>query len=161
MAAAAGRKIRVKVSGAAAAFVDEACTNSGDNKTYQITNAAKRVWDRSVTVTVKKDAVAQSATLYTLNRLSGKITFAADQGAGVITVSGSYLPMSLAAEAKSWRLSFLGVNAEDTTFEDNDVTRLQARADVSGQLGRWWVDGYFHDALAAGDPVVAEMFLDG
>lgn len=161
MAAAAGRKIRVKVSAAATAFTDEACTNSGDNLTYQITNAVKRVWDRAATITVKKDAVTQLATLYTLNRLSGKITFGVSQGAGVITVSGSYLPMSLAAEAKSWRLAFIGRNAEDPAFGDDDVTRLQVRQDINGQLGRWWIDGYFHDALNAGDPIVAEMFLDG
>lgn len=163
MPAQAGRKIRIKTSGAAIAFTDEACTNSGDNLTYQITNAAKRVWDRAATITVKKDTVVQSATLYTLNRLSGKITFGVSQGAGVITVSGSYLPMSLVAEARSWRLAFLGNNAEETEFIDDDVVRKQVRQDVNGQLGRWWIDTYFHDHMQAADPVpfVAEMFLDG
>lgn len=161
MAAAAGRKIRIKVSSAAVSFTGEAFTNSGDNKTYQITNAAKRVWERAATITVKKDAVVQSPTLYTLNRLSGKVTFTADQGAGVITADGSYLPMSLAAEANRWRLAFLGANADVSIFTDDDVKRLQMRQDVSGTLGRWWVDAYFHDVLTAGDPIVLEMFLDG
>lgn len=161
MAAAAGRKIRIKTSGAGASFTDEACTNSGDNMTYQITDAAKRVWDRAATITVKKDTVVQSATLYTLNRLSGKITFGVSQGAGVITVTGTYLPMSLVAEAKSWRLAFLGINADETEFTDDNVVRKQVRQDVSGQLGRWWIDSYFYDAINNETIFCAEMFLDG
>lgn len=151
----------MKVSSAPVAFVTEATTNAGDNLRYQITNAAKRVWDRSATISVYKDAVLQAASLYTVNRLSGRITFLASQGASVITVSGSYLPMSLAAEAKMVSLSFGAENADRSTFEDNDVVRMQVQRDCSGRLGRWEIDTYFRDALAAGDPVVLELFLDG
>jgi hypothetical protein len=157
----ASRKVRVKVSGAPVAFTTEATTNAGDNLNYQITNAAKRVWDRSATISVFKDAVLQSDTLYTVNRLSGRITFLASQGASVITVSGSYLPMSLAAEAKMVALSFIAENEDESTFEDDDVVRMQVQRDCSGRLGRWEIDEYFRDALVAGDPVVLELFLDG
>jgi hypothetical protein len=102
MPGVAGRKALVKVAGAAVAFVTEACTNSGDSKTYQITNAIKRVWDPTIAITVFYNAVLQAANTYTINRLTGKITFAVAQGASAVTVTGSYLPLSNAVRAKSF-----------------------------------------------------------
>src|SRR4051812_46037032 len=108
MSGVAGRKALVKITGDAVAFVNEACTDSGDHLTYQITSAAKQVWDPTVAIVVKKDGVAASSALYTLNRLTGRITFLiALNPAIVITVSGSYLPTSVAAGCRQygWSLS--------------------------------------------------------
>src|SRR3954452_186344 len=103
MSAIAGRKGLIKVSGVGVAFVGEATTKVTANTVYQITNATKRGWDRAAAITVKKDGVAQAAALYTLNRLTDTVTFLADiGGAPVVTLDGTYLPLSNAAEAKSF-----------------------------------------------------------
>jgi len=159
MTAIAGRKAAVKVSGAPVAFTGEATTKLVANTVYQITNAAKQTWDRALPITVKKDGVSQAATLYTLNRLTGTVTFLADiGGAPVVTVDGSYLPLSLAAEAKQFNYDILAQLLEDSQFGDTDVTRVQGLQDVQGTIGRWYsVDTYFGDALVAGVPVVIEF----
>lgn len=109
-----GRKALVKVSGAGVAFLDEATTKVTANTVYQITDAAKRVWDRSATITVEVDAdgagaggfVVAAASTYTVNRLTGTITFNADQGVdAIVRVDGTYLPLSTAAEGRSDRKS--------------------------------------------------------
>ena len=161
MSGKSGRRAQVKVSGAAVTFTTEATTTVTANTVYQITDATKRVWDPTAAITVYKDAVSQSPTLYTINRLTGTITFTADQGASVITVSGSYLPLSLAAEAKEYSYDRTAQMLEDNAFGDSDVTRVMGLQDVSGTIGRWWsVDTYFTDALLAGNPVVIEFWSD-
>src|SRR4051812_21765948 len=96
----AGRKALVKVTGAPVAFAGEATTDSGDHQTYQITNAAKRVWDRATTLVVKVAAVV-TVESYTFNRLTGKVTFATvNAGRGAVTLDGAYLPLSVAIGAK-------------------------------------------------------------
>ncbi|MGH9424580.1 MAG: hypothetical protein ACRD3J_31695 [Thermoanaerobaculia bacterium] len=159
MTAIAGRLAAVKVSGAPVAFTGEATTTLVANTTYQITNAVKRTWDMTVAITVKKDGVAQSAALYTLNRLTGTVTFLADIGVGhTITVDGSYLPLSLAAEAKQFSYTLSAQLLEDNQFGDTDITRVLGPQDCAGSLSRWQgVDTYFTDALLAGNPVVIEF----
>ena len=162
-----GKRGLVKVTGAAVPFTGEATTKITANTVYQITNAARRILDRTAAITVKKDGVTQSATLYSLNRLTGTVTFTADQGGtAVITLDGSYLPTSNAAEAKSFshKLSkdLLKSTSYDSAVADSGFHRKEAgMSDASGTLGQWAsVDRYFETALIQGDPVVIEMWSD-
>lgn len=159
MAATAGKKVRVKISGAPIAFVTEATTNSGDSKTYQITNAIKRVWDPSVAITVFYNAVLQPASSYTLNRLTGQITFAIAQGASAVTVTGSYLPLTTIAEGKSFSASTKGMNLEDVAFGDTDITRVQNQRTCSGAIGQWFLDSTFLTAFLTLAVVVVEISI--
>lgn len=157
----AGRKAQVKVSGGAVAFAGEATTTKVANTVYQITNAAKQVWDPSAAITVKANGVVADPSTYDVNRLIGQITFHADQGAAVITLDGSYLPLSLAAEAKQYSFTLSTAMLEDNQFGDDDVTRVAGLTDVQGSIGRWYsIDTYFEDALVAGLPVVLEFWTD-
>jgi hypothetical protein len=159
----AGKSASVRIPGAATAFTAEATTKLVANTVYQITNASRRVLDRTAAITVKKDGVAQAATLYTLNRLTGTVTFLADiGGAAVVTMDGSYLPMSAAAEARSFNLSTRKNHGEDSAFGDTYVTRVATLLDCDGSLGAWQsVDVFFRDALIFGAPVVLEFSRDG
>lgn len=155
-----GRKALVKVSGTSTAMTAEATTNTGDNKTYQITATAKRVIDPTATITVKVGGIT-TAESYTLNRLVGKITFAlVDAGRAAVTVDGNYLPMSNAAQAKEYSWTLEAENAEDTEFQDVWKTRVQALLNFSGSLGKWYVDGYFIDALRNDDIKMLEIYAD-
>lgn len=161
MAGKSGKKAQVKVSGAATAFTDEATTEVTADTVFQITDTAKRVWDRTATITVKVDTVTQASSLYTLNRLTGTVTFLSAIGAAaVVTVSGSYLPLSTAAEAKSYRYSVNGVVASKAAFGASWDTNLAGIKNVAGSLSEWHdpADTYFTDALVAGSPVVIEFW---
>lgn len=166
MAATAGKKVRVKLSGAAVAFTNEATTNAGDNKTYQITNAVKRVFDPQLAVVVQRSidsGVSWGAAVgaYTLNRLTGTIVFAVAIGAPDLIrfASGSYLPMTTIARGKSFTLSTKGVNKEDVVFGDTDITRQQLQRTCSGAIGMWWLDNSFNLVFNALAVVLVEIAL--
>lgn len=166
MPGVAGRRALVKVVGAAVAFVTEATTDAGDHLTYQITNPLKQIWDPTVAVLVYVGGVLQASTLYTLDRLTGRIIFTVSQGAGVVTVSGSYRPTSIAVRGKGYSWSLQATLAEDNDYDqvntDNGFQRkLQMHLDISGSVAaKFSSDGYFRDALLNDALVVLEFFPD-
>lgn len=153
--AVAGKKALVKVSGAAVGMTAEATTASG-NITYQITNAAKRVLSLSGTVTVKDGGVA-TVEAYTLNRLTGTITFGSAT-ARTITVDADYLPMATAAEAHEYSYSLTAANSEVPRFGDNYQRRIGGMKDISGSLSLWHANSDYIDILTGDDPVVLEFY---
>jgi hypothetical protein len=157
MSATAGKLVRLKMSGAAVAFVTEACTDTGDGKTYQITNAAKRVLDPTASISVYYNGVLKPASSYTLNRLAGTITFASAPGALAVTVTGSYLPMTTIAEGKSFSFATKTTTLEDVAFGDTDITRAVIEKMASGTIGMAWLDNAFHAAFVAGGQLVVEI----
>jgi hypothetical protein len=164
--AIAGRKAQVKVAGALVAFTNEPTTAVTPLVDYQVTNAAKRVWDRAMTPTVQVSTdggttyPTASATLYSINRLTGTVTFSpALTGTPLVRVSGSYLPLSVVAEASEYSYSLTAKNADYPRLGDVYATRVQTLKDVSGSLSRWYAaDPYFTNALTAETPVLLEFY---
>lgn len=167
MGGIAGRKALVKVTGAPVAFTAEATTNSGDNQTYQITNAAKRVWDRATALVVKVGGVV-TVEQYTFNRLTGKVTFATvNAGRAAVTLDGAYLPLSIAIGAQQYSYALSRAALVDTDFDtvntNNGFLSYAAGVspDVEGSIGRrLTVDMVLRNQLLAGDPVVVQIFSD-
>jgi hypothetical protein len=162
----AGRKALVKVTGAPVVFAGEATTDSGDHQTYQITNAAKRVWDRN-TLLVVKVAGVPTVESYTFNRLTGKVTFATvNAGRAAVTLDGAYLPLSVAIGSKNYSYSLMKQALVDTDFDGANSnggfnTYQTGLFDVEGSIGRRiTADTSMRDALLAGDPVVIQLFAD-
>lgn len=155
--ATAGKKALVKVSGTAVAMVAEACGTT-DTITYQVTSAAKRVLSRTGTVTVKDGGVA-TAEAYTLNRLTGTVTFGSAQ-ARTITIDADYLPMATAAEAHEYSYTLTSQNHEVPRFGDNYQRRIAGQRDISGSLSLWHANTDYIDMLTdSGDePVVLEFY---
>lgn len=166
MPGVAGRRALVKVIGAAVAFVTEATTDAGDHLTYQITNPIKRIWDPTIAILVYVGGVQQASTLYKLDRLTGRIIFTASQGAGVVTVSGSYRPTSIAVRGKGYSYSLQSQLVADNDYDqvntDNGFQRkVQVMLDVSGSVvAKFSGDPYFRDALLNDTLVVCEFFPD-
>lgn len=156
----------MKVSGSAVSFTDEATTADGARIRYQITDTVKRVWDPTVAVVVERDTGggfgAVASTEYTLNRLTGTVVFGVAQAVGTaIRVDGSYLPLSTAAEAKSYTWELVGTNADAGVFGDDWMKRVQIRRDVRGTIGQWRsTDAFFETQLLAGNPVVLQFYAD-
>lgn len=161
MPALAGRKALVRVAAAPVLFADEATTGDGTDTIYTIANAVKNCWDPTAAITVKVNGVTAGATTYTIERLVGRVTFAASQGAGVVTVSGSYLPLATAAGCKSFSIARDRTLIDVSAFGDDWKRSIGGMLNVSGSLGLWYQsDAYFFDAMDAGAPVVLEFFAD-
>lgn len=163
--AIAGKKALVKVSGSAVAFTNEPTTADETLKVFQITDQTKRVWDRKSNITVEESTdngtTWSAASGYSLDRLAGKVIFATAQAAGTqIRVSGSYLPLSIAAECKEYSYSLQGDNQDASSFGADFIKRKQGLKDISGSLSQWYVDTYFKDALTSGEPIVLEIYAD-
>lgn len=157
MAELAGKSVLLKISGAPVTMTGEATTSAGDNKTYQITNAAKQVVDFASTLTVLESGSATTDS-YVFDYLSGRVVFdAADAGRGPITVTGKYLPMTTAAYANSVSRSETCSLGDATVFQDTHRHRIPLLKSASGTLTQIDVtDDTYIDALVAGKPIVIE-----
>jgi hypothetical protein len=154
-----GYLARVKVSGTATAMTDEPTTATG-NISYQITNAAKRVL--TLETIVVEDGGVPTVEDYTIDRLNGIILFESAV-ARVITVTGNYFPMSVAAEANEFSLNLSANNNDVTRFiDDGYIRREQGLKSADGSISEFYlVDAYFANKLISGDPVVLELYPDG
>jgi hypothetical protein len=157
--AKSGYLARLRVSGAPVAFADQT-TETTDNQTYRIIDPIRRVLDRDLPVTVEVGGVVTGET-YELNRLNGEVTFAtADAGRAAVTITGSFLPMADAGEAREYSYSIEASNEDATVFGDRWRRRQQAGKDASGSLSRFHVDDAFTNVLYDGTPIVIEFSLD-
>lgn len=155
MAELAGRSVVLKISGAAVAMAGEA-TDTIDNITYQIVNAAKQVIDWNTALTVLDGGIA-TVEDYTVNYLNGKIIFETIDITRVITVTGAYLPMSTVAYANSVSTTKTADLADASVFGNEYKTRKPLLKSASGTLTSIDVtDETYIDALLAGDPIVFE-----
>jgi hypothetical protein len=157
MAELAGKDVTIKISGAATSMTGEATTTE-DDQVYQIAAATKRVLDKDTAPTVLDDGV-ETEESYTVNYLSGKITFEdVDEERGPITVTGKYLPMTTAAYANdmshSRNCDLLDANKFGLTHK-NRIAGLKSASGVLGHIDL--TDTTYITALEAGDPVVIEI----
>lgn len=162
MARFSGAYCNVKLSGTAVPTTGEATTDVGGlHTTYQITNAAHQVLDRTAAVTVKKNGVAQSAALYTVDRLFGRVTFgSALLGTDTVTIDASYLPMTSVAAAMGAEISVNKATIDATTFASlGDTERAHGLRDANGTVERFTqLDHLFSAPLAAGTVMVVEFW---
>ena len=145
MAALAGKAGAIYVwdGNASTTFTDEACTNSGDNTTYYITDDTKRYWDDGTTVTVEVDAVPETA--FTAVYAGGRITFDTPlTGTEAVTVSGKYYTMEQQGGFTNWSLDQSSNLADSTAFEGNGwKTFLPTIGEFSVSAERHWFNGEF------------------
>lgn len=157
--ARAGYLARVRISGIAVAMADQP-TATTDNQVYRITDPARRVLDREAPITVLVGGAATGET-YEINRLTGEVIFdTADAARGAVTVSGSFLPLADAAEAREYSYSIEASNEDATRFGDIYRRRQQAGKDASGSISRFHVDQAFTEIMMDGRVVVLEFSID-
>ena len=163
----AGKKALVKVTGAPLDFTAEECSTS-DDTTYTIDDAAKKYWDRDTPVQVFEDGIAVNPATdpYQIIRLTGQVVFDnADALRGAITVTGKYLPVSVAAGARAYSFELSQAVLDDSDFDtagtDGHTRKLAGLKNVSGSIGRRFrVEAGMTDLLLAGDPVILEFYSD-
>jgi hypothetical protein len=164
--AIAGLRAQVRVSGPPVAFSSEATTADAGRIRYRIDDVGKGVWGRTAPVEVRRSTDGASTldpvagAEYALDRLAGTVVFHTPQASGtVVQVSGEYLPLSVAAEAREFSYTLSGNSQEASRFGDAYTRRAQGLRDVTGSLSQWTTaERYFEDALTAGEPLVLEFY---
>lgn len=112
----AGYQATIKKVGTSTAMTDEA-TTLVSGKTYQITNAAKRIINRTVNVVVEDNAVDHTADVESIDYLFGKVTFkSAYTVTGPVTVTGEYYPTVALGTAQSYTLTQSAEPIDTTDF---------------------------------------------
>ena len=88
-------------------------------KTYEITNAAKRVINRTFSpINVFDNAVNANAEVLNFDYLFGRVTFKASYTViGPVTITGQYYPMVQLAKANSFSLTQSADAVDTTDFE--------------------------------------------
>lgn len=111
----AGYQATIKKTGTTTAFTAEAATLV-TGKTYQITDVTKRIWDRTVPVVVKDNAVTVSAAnILSIDYLYGIVVFVSGYTVtGPVTLGGSYLATAIIGCTNSYTLT-QKANAIDIT----------------------------------------------
>jgi hypothetical protein len=129
----AGHHAIIYASGTAATLTNEVCTNLSAHKVYQITAASKQVLSPTYAVTTNGTGA------FTVNRLTGTLTFAADQTANEpITLTGKYLPMGQLLYAKDFSLSMKIKAVETTPFGQNYQSLARGLNDANGTIGTFY-----------------------
>lgn len=157
MAELAGRAVQIRVGGTPVAMTDEACAEvGGDDRTYQIVNMAKQVIDWNTPVLVEESGAATTESFH-VNHVMGAVVFdVADPTRGAVTISGAYIPMSVAAYGESYSRQMACDAIAADSFGATHKKRIPGQLSASGTLTNIDVtDSIYIPALAAG-PVVIE-----
>jgi hypothetical protein len=110
----AGYLAKLKKMGTSTVMTTEACALVS-GKTYQISNSAKRIWDRSAVVTVFDNAVDHTSDVEAVDYLFGTITFKATYTVtGAVTITGKYFPTADLAKWQSYTLTQTAEAIKDT-----------------------------------------------
>lgn len=161
----AGRKSVVKVMGTPTALTTEPTASAGDNLNYQIANVAKRVLDPTAAITVLVGGSPVAATTYTLDRLTGRVTFAVAL-VRTVTITGTYVPTNVAARSNAYDLTMSAPSMDDTDWDtattDGGFTRKQrGMAEASGTIsGKFDINNTFRTNFINDDLVLLEFFPD-
>ena len=136
--ATAGNSAKLYRSGTSTSMTAEA-TTLVTGKTYRITNAAKRMLDPSVAVTVDDGGVPiASANIQSIDYLHGIIVL--DSGytpSGAVTVDANYLPLSQIADVYTTSITTTVTMLDDTVYEDTAVSRKAGLKDISGSFSAY------------------------
>lgn len=146
------------------AFTNEAMTDSGDHKTYTITNPLKRYLDKSVPVVVQTSPDGTTWTTitsgFTLFWVNARVVFAAAQPPtlSVRLASGNYFPYAQLGEAYSVECSFKDDLVDVTPFNTSG-TKTFLPTLLSGEVkcSDWWVNQAMVNHLVARDLLIVSF----
>ncbi len=147
-----------KADGVSTTFTDETTTADAAKLRYRITNAAKRYWDDSAAVTVKKNGVTQSNG-FTLEMAGGVVVFTAALTSEVILVSGKYFTVAQMATFFDWKLDIERDTKDVTTFASNGWKEsLSTLIGWSASAEGYWADGSF--LAMVGNRIILVLYVD-
>jgi hypothetical protein len=162
MTASASYTSSIKKSGISTAFTGETMSNTTGNS-FRIDDVNKRIFDRDATFTFYEDAVAiLESDIVKVDYLFGTVEFATAK-TGVVTVDGSYMPVTDIAGAKDYTLNIgstiLDVTDLATTNSNGGYrTKKYGLLDASVSLTRFDdISQTFYNVLTNRETVVIEI----
>ncbi len=160
--AKAGKNALIKIfnNDAPTTFTDEATTTT-DSKNYTITNTSKAIWDPFYTVVVK-DGGTPTVESYTVNRLTGTITFGTATSR-TITVSGKYLTLLTQTAIHEFTFSISADILDNTEFYQNNgyTSKQRGLLDVSFSFNRYTSNSpSLEGALIAAPYFMVDIYSD-
>lgn len=153
-----GYSALVKAQSSAIAITNEP-TTSGDNKSYQITNAAKRILDFDTPLVVKDGGVPVMG--YSISRINGTVTFPTS-ATRVITITGAYVTLATVAEASEFAFDGITETGDATVFSETNRKYLPTLNSATATITQFYdVDGFFLGVLFDRAIKVVELYADG
>ena len=164
----AGYVATLKKASASTPTADEATTQVGTSKSYQITDATHRLLDVNTPIVVSDGGVDKTTEVESIDFLNGIVTFlAAYAPTGAITVDGAYLSLTPIAGAKSFTLTQTAATKDTTdmpTAQANDGWKTfdYGLKTVSLEMGGTYkVTNGFVQALQDRENIYVEINPDG
>ncbi len=144
----AGYLATVKRSGTPTVFSSETMSTDGSTvaNRFQIADATKEIWDRSVVPTMREagSSVSAGTTISSTNisridYLFGRVTFGTTL-APVVRVAGTFMPVAKIIGAKEYTLAQVGDALDNTEFDSTSLgirTRQIGLLDVNITINKW------------------------
>lgn len=132
----AGKDAQIYLTGTSTSMSSESMTDAGDGTTYQIDDAAKNIFDPSVTFTVSDGGGTVSASDYTIRYLVGVVEFDSAP-TDPVTIDGSYLPKYTILEGFEQSVDYAKELYDTTRFGDDGMRRgSEGPLEVTGDFGQ-------------------------
>jgi hypothetical protein len=146
-----------KTYGTSTTFTDEATTANGDKTRYTISDSAKRYWDDSSAIVVKKNTVVQT-TGFHIEYPGGVVVFDSALTSEVITVSGKYFTVEQCAGFFNWKLDPKNELKDVTVFGDTWKKQEVTLKGWSASAEGYWADETYLTLL--GTKVILVLYVD-
>jgi hypothetical protein len=164
----AGYVCDLKKGGTPTAVTAGATTNTS-GKTYRLNDAAKRVIDRTASITVKDGGSAiAGSNIESYDYLFGTVTFISSYTVGgAITMDYTYIPMANIASAQSFTLTQTADAIDDTDFDAAQANSGHRTYDAGLKTVSLDISGIYNatnawrTALASRGVIMCEINPDG
>ena len=149
-------------------FTNEAMSEPlADNLLFQVTNAAKSMWDDTAVTTVQRDQgtgtwIAATAGTYEIDYAIGRVRFLTALGASeAVRVSGKYFTKTKVAGAKEWSLDIERSIEDDTEFGSAWETGVAVLGKGAGSVKLNWQNAAWMTQIASTTPrLVLALYTD-
>lgn len=148
-------------------MTNEAMTDSGDHKTFNVTNAAHQCWDKTQAFTVQTapDGVTWTTvtTGFTINYPIGQVVFAVAVSGATPSCrisAGFYFPFAFLGFSKNFEIVVNNTNLDVTAFTSPATqwkTYIPGVNDTTVKLNNWWIDNTFLSHLNNADLLVLQL----
>jgi hypothetical protein len=155
----AGYVVQLRLGGTPVAMAAEACTFVS-GKTYQITNAAKRIINYLTTLTVFDNAIDKTAFVQSVDYLNGTVTFLASYTVvGPVTVTGQYVPTTVIAKSRSFTLTQTAAEIDTSSYDTANANGGMRTYDPGLNTARLEIRGVYDVSQALTTALLSRALL--
>lgn len=156
-----GYLARIQVTSSGVALTDYTMADTGGGFVWRGSSSHRYMWDPSVAVVVKVNAVVEDPANYTFDYLLGLVTFTSDQTGNTVTVTGTRLYANTIATANGCTASMARTVLDTTVFQDTAVDRIVGLFDITGTISRLDFGQTDYDDDGSRSVEVFDLLTDG